>query len=370
MRTWMLALLLSACTEPMSPPLTPQRATCTDCVAPPTHRCRDDAWHVTTLDSPGISGDNALAIVGDEVHALAVVVPAPGAAKELRHLWAPIGSDAWQQEVVVTSPERIDDFVITDAAGAVAIAYGLIEGDEEIEHILWRGRDGGWTDVRGPQRSPEGGNRTIAADQSGRVHLTYRAVDETLHFLSVGRDARMEDDPILEGVASSALVLDAEGRPQVAYLRGNGIVGHAARGEADWTIEDLAGGVDTWTEPTLAIDGAGTQRLGFVSNGYVAGVGYYRRTLGGPWRLGPAIVGQQPAWGFGVDFTSTGDRTYAIYSNPDSGMHLSRLDESDPGVDVGGVTIEFHLAADGWGGLHVLDQTFSGHHLQYAYRCR
>jgi hypothetical protein len=242
MRTCLLLLFVSACTGQGLPAPIPQQAICTDCVSPPTHRCADDAWHTTTLDTPGISGDNALAIVGEEAHVLTVVIPEPGAAKELRHLWAPIGERAWHQEIVVTSPERIVDFAITDAAGAVAIAYGIIEGEEEIEHIRWRGRDGGWTDVRGPQRSPEAGNRTIVADRQGRVHLTYRAVDETLHLLSVGRDARIEDDPISEGIATSALALDAEERPQVAYIRGDGTVGGAGRRRRGWAIGVISRG--------------------------------------------------------------------------------------------------------------------------------
>ena len=123
-----------------------------------------------------------------------------------------------------------------------------------------------------------GGERVIAVDGAGRVHVAYANAAGRMTYSyrdGSGWHPQVVDAASTAGSAWS-LALDSLGNPRIAYVdTASGMLKAAIRDAGGWTVETV-GSAEDWPV-SLAVDSAGYPGVGYVQSG----IRYAWRTAGG-----------------------------------------------------------------------------------------
>lgn len=237
-----------------------------------------DGWRRGWLDG---AGDEGSSIALDAAGLPRVAYPAAGLAYAA---YSP--SSGW-------TIETISGIVPTQRAVSLAVKAdgwpAIVASVSANLHYLYR--DGaGWHTEIAASPARVGGDRVIAVDGAGRVHVAYaNAAGRMTHSY---RDGSGWHPQVVDAGSTAgstwSLALDGLGNPRIAYVdTASGALKVALRSAGGWTVETVGGAEDG--PVSLAVDGAGNPAVGYVQGGiryvYRDGAGWHTEavtTFSGP----------------------------------------------------------------------------------------
>ncbi len=219
-----------------------------------------DGWRAGWLDGAGLEG-NSIAVSPAGLPSVAYV----GYEANLVLKFASYGpATGWSIETVpgiVLAQQAVS--LAFKADGSPAIAAASSTG------LLYVHRDGsGWHAETIASGAGVGGDRVIAVDSAGRVHVAYAsAAGRMTHAYRDGSGwhAQVVDATSTAG-GSWSLAVDSGGNPRIAYVdTASATLKVAIKGAGGWTVETV-GGAENWAI-SLAVDSAGYPGVGYVQSG-------------------------------------------------------------------------------------------------------
>jgi photosystem II stability/assembly factor-like uncharacterized protein len=225
-----------------------------------------DGWRSGWLDG---AGDEGSSIALDSTGLPRVAFPAAGLAYAAYN-----PSSGWTIEAVpgVTPSQRQASLALKADGSPVILA-----ASSSTLYYVYRDGSGWHTEtVASPARV--GGDRVIAVDGAGHVHVAYAGAGGRM--THTYRDGSGWHPQVVDASSTAggswSLALDSTGNPRIAYVdTASGSLKVAIKSTGGWTVE-TAGGAEDWAV-SLAVDGVGYPAVGYVQGG----IRYARRTAAG-----------------------------------------------------------------------------------------
>lgn len=225
-----------------------------------------DGWRRGWLDG---AGDEGSSIALDAAGQPRVAYPAAGLAYAAYN-----PSSGWTIDTLsgIVPTQRVVSLAVK-ADGQPAIVASVSSN----LHYLYR--DGaGWHTEVAASPATIGGDRVIAVDGAGRVHVAYaNAAGRMIHSYRDGSGwhPQVVDASSTAGLAWS-LALDSTGNPRIAYVdTASSALKVAIKSAGGWTVETV-GAAEDWAV-SLAVDSSGYPAVGYVQGG----IRYAWRTAAG-----------------------------------------------------------------------------------------
>lgn len=229
-----------------------------------------DGWRRGWLDGAGLEG-NSIAVGPAGLPSVAYVGYEANLVLKFASYSPTSGWAIGAVPGIVLTQETVS--LVLKADGSPAIAAATAAG------LLYVYRDGsGWHTETIASPGRVGGDRVIAKDDAGRVHVAY--ADTAGRMTHAYRDGTGWQAQVVDASSTVggywSLAVDSAGNPRIAYVdTASGSLKVASKGAGGWTIE-TAGAAEDWTV-SLAVDGAGYPAIGYVQGG----VRYAYRDAGG-----------------------------------------------------------------------------------------